>query len=342
MSVGMLSLLALLGQVDPAPPTSPPPLLLGRLLGAQSAAKVRLGVWFGNLSPGPMTVAFDSNKATALGQPPAYDRIGRGIGLVRDLSLSMTVGDYDFALGILSDELFAPASDAIGNDLAATVIQQLVGQLRTRALRALFGTEVWATVRVGGFDGPIDASSVGVRDGRVYFGGQADRWDTNYFSAEFGAVATGPFDSSLLLRFTTFSMPAALELLGELSDAPLTLQRATVYAGGLGLDWQDTTRWGWLELATSVNLIPGTGLAVVDYGPWGALIGLLAEAGGRIALIADLPIADVIALRPYVAFEAKLVSPIVFNFDLDDLNAPSVALPDWFLWGPQVGLEVRL
>ncbi len=316
--------------------------MLGRLLGAESTAKVRLGVWFGNLSPGPMTMAFDRNKATALGQPGDYERIGRGTGLVRDLSLSMTVGDYDFALGILSDELFAPASDAIGNDLAATVIQQLVGQLRTRALRALVGTEVWATVRVGGFDGPIDASAIGVRDGAVYFGGKADRWNTNYFSAELGALDTGPLGSSLLVRFTTFSMPAALELLSELSDAPLTLQRATVYAGGLGFDWQGSTSWGLLELAASANAIPGTGLAVVDYGPWGTLFGLLAEAGARVALIVDLPIADVIALRPYVAFEAKLVSPLVFSVDLDDLNAPSVVMPDWFLWGPQVGLEVRL
>ena len=74
----------------------------------------------------------------------------------------------------------------------------------------------------------------------------------------------------------------------------------------------------------------------------GQLVGFLLEGNARIALIVDIPIAGVFALRPYVAFEASLVSPVVLAVDLEDLHAPSVALPDWVVWGPQVGLELRL
>lgn len=339
-----LAALVLIAQAEPepAPPPQEPPLALGRLVGARSAARVRGGVWFGNLSPGPMTLSFDSSKARALGTEGDYSRIGRGTGLLRDLGVELTVGDYDFAFGFLSDQLFAPADDALGDSLAATIIQQLIGQVRTRALKALVGTEVWATVRVGSFDGPIDARAIGVRDGKFYFGGKDARWGTSYFSAETGAASSGPLDSSLFLRFTTFSMPAALELPGEMSTSPLTLQEASVYAGGLGLSWQGTAKLGFVELEARAAFVPFTGLAVVSYGGWGSLIGFLLEGSGRLALIVDLPIAEVLALRPYVAFEAQMVSPVVVSMSLEDLNAPSVALPDWVVWGPQVGLEVRL
>jgi hypothetical protein len=334
--------LMLVTQGEPDTSAKEQPLALGRLVGARSSARVRGGVWFGNLSPGPMTLTFDSSKALALGTEGDYERIGRGTGLLRDFGVDLTVGDYDFALGFLSDQLFAPAEDALGDSLAATVIQQLIGQVRTRALKELVGTEVWATVRVGNFDGPIDARAIGVRDGQVYFGGKDSRWDTSYFSAETGAVDSGPMESSLFVRFTTFSMPAALELPGELSTSPLTLQEASVYAGGLGLSWQGTAELGFVELEARAAFVPFTGVAVVSYGDWGSLIGFLLEASGRLALIVDLPIADIFALRPYVAFEAQLVSPVVVSMSLEDLNAPSVALPDWVVWGPQVGLEVRL
>ncbi len=313
------------------------PLAIGQLLGAQGAVRVRAGLWFANLSPGPMTVAFDRTKIDS-----DLESIGRGTGVLRDLGLSLTIGDYDFALGIISDELLAPATDGLGNDLAATIIQQLVGQIRTRALRELFGTEVWATVRYGDFDGPLDATNIGQRDGQVYFGGKDARWDTPYLSIETGAREAGFMDGDLFFRFTHFSMPGPLDIPLEDSDALLSLQTATVWAGGVGLSWEGTADFGWFELDGRFAGIPFTGFSAVSFGEWGTLYGLLLEANARVAMAIEIEIAGAIALRPYAAFEASLVSPVVLTLTVDDLYAPSVAMPDWFVWGPQVGLEVRL
>lgn len=318
-------------------------MLLGQLLGAKSRAKVRVGLWFGNLSPGPMTASFDSAISKALGEAAPSSYIGRGTGVLRDLGVELTIGDYDLAFGFLSDELFAPADDALGSGVGATVIRQLFGQLRTRAIHLLDGQETWVTVRTGGFDGPLDASRIGVYDGKTYFGTKAARWDTSYFSAEVGSVDTGPLGSSLFLRFTTFSMPAALDISNEMSSAPLALQTARVYAGGLGFAWKGTTELASVfELDGSFAGIPGTGLAVVGYGDWGSVVGLLLEANARAAIAANIPVAGWVALRPYIGFEVSLVSPLAFSIDMEDFNAPQVVNPDFFVWGPQAGVEVKL
>jgi len=217
-----------------------------------------------------MTLTFDNSKALATGTTGAYERIGRGTGILRDIGIDLTIGDFDFVFGFLSDQLFAPAEDAIGNDLASTIIQQVLGQIRSRALKELVGTEVWGTVRVGKFDGSLDAQAIGVRDGKVYFGGKDTRWDTRYFSAEMGASDAGPLDADLFLRFTTFSMPAALEFLLEDSGALVSLQKTTVYAGGLGVSGHWVAELVFVELDTKLAMIPFTGLAIVDYGEWGS------------------------------------------------------------------------
>lgn len=330
-------LLVAQGDARPTPDEGEQPLALGQLLGAQGAVKVRAGLWFANLSPGPMTVAFDNIEVDS-----KLEAIGRGTGVLRDLGLSLTIGDYDFALGIISDELLAPATDAIGNDVAATIIQQLVGQIRTRALRELFGTEVWATVRYGDFDGPLDASTIAQRDGQVYFAGKDARWDTPYLSIETGAREAGFLDGDLFFRFTHFSMPSPLAIPLEASNALLSLQTATVWAGGVGLSWEDTADFGWFEVDGRFAGIPFTGFSAVSFGEWGTLYGLLLEANARVAVAIEIEIGGAIALRPYAAFEASLVSPVVLTLSVDDLYAPNVAMPDWVVWGPQVGLEVRL
>lgn len=330
-------LLVAQGDVRPEQDEDDRPLAIGSLLGAQGAVRVRAGLWFANLSPGPMTVSFDNTKIDS-----DLSSIGRGTGVLRDLGLSLTIGDYDFALGIISDELLAPATDGLGNDLAATIIQQLVGQIRSRALKALFGTEVWATVRYGNFDGPLDASAIAQRDGQVYYGGKDARWDTPYISIETGAREAGFFDGDLFFRFTHFSMPSPLDILLESSSALLTLQTATVWAGGVGLSWEGTADFGWFELDGRFAAIPFTGISAVSFGDWGTLYGLLLEANARVAVAIEIEIGGAIVLRPYGAFEASVVSPVVLNLVLDDLHSPSVAMPDWVVWGPQVGLEVRL
>ncbi|MCK6548382.1 hypothetical protein L6R52_21220 [Myxococcota bacterium] len=345
LGISALLLTTLIAQDRPPDPGAPEdrPMLLGQLLGAKSKAKVRVGLWFGNLSPGPMTASFDSAIATALGEAAPSSYIGRGSGVLRDLGVELTLGDYDLAVSFLSDDLFAPAEDRLGSGVGATVIKQLFGQLRSRAIRLFEGTETWVTIRTGSFDGPMDASRIGIFDGGVYFGGRDARWDTPYFSAELGSAGAGWLDSDLFFRFTTFSMPAALDISSEMSSAPLSIQTASVYGGGVGFALKGTTPlFSVIELDGAIAAIPFTGLAVIDYGQWGKIFGLLVEANARLAVAADLPIAGWLALRPYLGFEVSLVSPMTFSVDLDDLNAPTVVMPDFFIWGPQVGLEVRL
>lgn len=319
-------------------------MLIGRFLGSQSSAKFRMGAWFGTLSRGPNTRAFDSTFDAVGGAPSAH--IGVGSGVLSDIGAELTLGDYDLAFGFLSDQLFAPANEAlegIDNRLAATVLKQLFGELRTRALGHIFGSEVWVRVVSGNFEGPLEAERFGVRDGEVWFGGRDAVWRTAYFSAEAGAE-NKPFDFDVgtYLRYTRFSMPTALQLNDASLTDPFALQTATLNALGFGLRWSDSIPISFLDLDLSASMIPFTGLAAVSYGAWGTAFGLLAEGDARATLAVNIPLGGLMAIRPYVGFELRVVLPVTLSIDLTDLAAPSVALPDYYLWGPQVGVEVRL
>ncbi len=52
--------------------------------------------------------------------------------------------------------------------------------------------------------------------------------------------------------------------------------------------------------------------------------------------------ANVLAIRPLVAFQAELVVPFTGSYDLEAEGRPSVVIPDYFFWGPLVGVEVEL
>lgn len=319
-----------------APAEGDRPLGLGRLLGAQAGARLRAGLWIGNLSPG----LFSSMSSSEVTQPEG-SAIGFGSGFVSELGVSLTLGDYDFAFGFLTDQLIDFGGDDVGDVIAQTVLRQIAGQLRTRALESLVGTEVGASVRFGDFTGPIDGRKFGFRDNVPWFGGGEESWDTAYLSAQIEAKIATIFSDFMYIRYTQFSTPQVFEIIGV---QPVGVQETGVNAAGLGF----STRYGGDDVfgpigATfELSLVPLTGVARFDYGPWGSLWGLLLEFETSLIFHARIEVASVFALRPYAGFRASMLSPVSGSFDADDPNAVLLLTPDFLLWGPVFGLEVEL
>lgn len=341
-----VSLILLLGLIAQTPAEAPAPeerpLLLGQLLGAKSSVTVRVGAWFGNLARGPNQLSFESSLETALGIEAPGRSVGVGSGILRDLGLSLTIGDYDFAFSFLSDQLLGDSTDT-GDPIANTVLKQILGELRTRALEHLVGSEVWIGVRSGGFEGPLDGSKFQIRDGQVYFGSKNDLWSSSYLAIELG-MEKPVFDlfDAFYLRYLQFGVAHALEFTDEDSEGPYVLQSSEVQAFGLGLAFQPRWTLGDFDVELLLASIPGLGVSAVSYGSWGTIYGVLITADLRLEVGYRMELAGALALRPFAAFQTELVMPFTGSFDLEAEGIPGVAIPDYFFWGPLVGLEVQL
>jgi hypothetical protein len=331
---------------DEAPaPAGPPPRLVGRLIGAQSSAKVRAGLWYANLSRGLFSFMA---RSEVVGPPDSA--VGRGTGFITELGFQLTLGDYDFAVSALTDELIAPANDAlseIDNPVARTVLRQLLGELKSRALDQLVGTEVGLGLRYGNFKGVFDGTKFGFRDNQVYLGGRVEPWSSYYLSAQLQA-RMGSYMDWLFVRYSRFSKPQAFEITGV--DPP-GLQTAHVNAVGLGARWErvNDRDSGLFNFEYDFSLIPLTGLAVVSYGDWGSLVGVLFEMEASITGTLNIELDDWVALKPYVGFRADMISPIggafgglTSSLSEQDPNEVQFLLPDYLIWGPIAGLEVIL
>lgn len=313
---------------------------MGRLIGAQSAAKVRAGLWYANLSRG----LFSFMQASEVVGPPD-SAVGRGTGFITELGFQLTVGDYDFAFSALTDELIAPADDAldaIENPIARTVLRQLLGEIKSRALDELIGTEVGLGVRYGSFRGVFDGSQFGFRDNQVFLGGRVEQWRSSYFSTQ-AQVRIGETIDWLFFRYSRFSKPQAFEIIGV---EPYGLQTTRIDAAGVGvrLERVNDHEEGYFDVEYDLSVIPLTGLGVIDYGAWGSLVGALFEVEASLTGTLFLDLSDWIALKLYAGFRADMISPIggAFGGDLEDPNEVLLLLPDYLIWGPIAGIEVLL
>jgi hypothetical protein len=81
--------LALITQAESDTSPREQPLALGRLVGAKSAARVRGGVWFGNLSPGPIPIT----ETVHLMGSDALEGFGRPFARGTDLHISLVAED---------------------------------------------------------------------------------------------------------------------------------------------------------------------------------------------------------------------------------------------------------
>ena len=330
---------------EAAEPDGPPPRLVGRLIGAQSAAKVRAGLWYANLSRG----LFSFMQSSDVVGPP-NSAVGRGTGFISELGFELTVGDYDFAVSALTDELISPADDAldaIENPVARTVLRQLLGELKSRALDQLVGTEVGVSARYGSFRGVFDGTRFGFRDDRVFLGGRVEPWSSSYFSTQVQA-RVGEYVDWVFIRYSNFSKPQAFEIVGV---EPFGLQTTHINAAGLGVKFERVhdAESGFADFEYDLSVIPLTGFAVVDYGAWGSLVGALFEMEASITGTLFFELGDWIALKPYVGFRADMISPLGGAFgglggslDEQDPNEVLLLLPDYLIWGPIAGLEVVL
>jgi hypothetical protein len=314
-----------------------PPRLLGRLLGAGSEARVRGGLWVGGLSPG----LFSTLAASDVVQPEG-SAIGRGSGLVNEFGLELRAGDYDFAFSLLTDQLIeGPSGDGLDDIVARAVLRQLVGQLRTRALKSIVGTELALQIRTGDFSGPIDGTRFGFRNDEVWFGGRDSSWETSYLSVQLGAQIDTFVSDWIFLRYTGFSTPQLVDLIGV---RPVGIQDMRVDALGVGFAgrWAADDALGPVGFDAEASFVPGTGLARFDYGGWGSLWGLFFEFEATARAYVDVELGGVIGLRPYAGFRADMLSPISGSFGTEDPNAVLLLTPDFLLWGPVFGLEVML
>lgn len=310
------------------------PRMIGRLFGAENAAEVRTGLWIGYLSRGLFSFMAQSD---VVGPPDSA--VGRGSGIISEVGLKLTVGDYDFAFSALTDELLSPGTDAIDelveNRIARTVLRELIGELKSRALEELVGTEVGLQLRVGNFRGSVDGTQFGFRDNQVWVGSKDEEWNTNFLS---GQLSAGMF----FLRYTRFSKPQAIEIIGV--DPP-GLQTARVNAAGLGIRVDREIREPELiDFEYELSAIPLTGFAHVDYGDWGSLFALLVEAEVSITVVSVIDVAGWLAIKPYAGFRADFISPIggAFGGSKLDENEMLFLLPDYLVWGPIFGIEVLL
>lgn len=316
------------------------PRMVGRLFGAKNAAHVRTGLWVGYLSRGLFSFMQHSD---VVGPPDSA--VGRGSGLISEVGLKLTIGDYDFAVSALTDELLSPGTDAIDevvdNRIAATVLRELIGELKSRALEELIGSEVGLQLRLGNFKGSVDGRAFGFRDNQVWVGSVNDTWETTFVSGQL-SVGFGETIDSLFLRYTRFSKPQAIEIIGV--DPP-GLQTAKVNAVGFGVGFdREIVSESLIDFEYQVSVIPLTGVAIVDYGAWGTLVAPLLEAELSITVVSVVDLAGWIAIKPYAGFRADLISPIGGAFGgskLDD-NEMLFLLPDYLIWGPIFGVEVML
>lgn len=346
---GVWGLLGLMGSgtawAEDEADEGPPPRLVGRLIGADSSAKVRTGLWYANLSRG----LFSFMQSSDVVGPP-NSAVGRGTGFITELGFQLTLGDYDFAVSALTDELIAPADDALAaieNPVARTVLRQLLGELKSRALDELVGTEVGLGVRYGSFRGVFDGTQFGFRDNAVFLGGRRENWSSSYFSGQLQA-RVGEYVDWLFIRYSRFSKPQAFEIIGV---QPFGLQTTKINAAGIGVRFERVSDGdsGLFDFEYDLSVIPLTGFAMVDYGAWGSLVGALFEAEASVTATMFIELGDWIALKPYIGFRADMISPLGGAFggvssslDEQDPNEVLLLLPDYLIWGPIVGLEVVL
>jgi hypothetical protein len=89
-------------------------------------------------------------------------------------------------------------------------------------------------------------------------------------------------------------------------------------------------------------LIPFTGGVALDLGPWGTAYG--APFGGGFDLRLSLPVYLVgdLGVAPYAAFRAEWFMPLLGSEYDTDIYKIQVWPPDYLLWGPSVGLMVKI
>lgn len=346
--------------------------LVWELLGPGSHFDIHAGLWFANLSKGPlwgMKASFgDDNQPDEYISPTdASRKIGRGRGTLRQVGLELAVRGNEAFFDYVSDKILAAGQDEVKSRVENRTIQEgllmILGEFRPD-LKSWLGPDKRAFLQAtyGRFDGKIDDARYFLsRNSVPYFGGTTSPWSTRYFSIDAGffygedekskrAQKKDAWDSSFAFgfygRYVNFSMPSVISpQVGAGGRGDLALQDVTVnaLAAGMRLSYMTCKV---VCFAFETSFVPFTGVGVASYGRWGNLYTLTFFGAGDAGITLPIPLGSAVTLRPYASFRGEWMSFLTPNNSLAGSDANGLieaTVPtDYLIWGPRVGLVLQL
>jgi hypothetical protein len=330
------------------------------------------GLWVAQLSGGLTSLV---NKADNVGSSSqdvnttALDSVGTGHGLVREVRLGLEVKGNEAYFDYLSDKLFQTAEEEIerhvDNPILRETILQIAGELRPD-LKSILGPEakVWLRAEYGEFEGVIENGHVfASRNGAPYFGRRDEPWSTQYFGFEAGVYPEGRLAAHELkqigmrrggegigfyARMRQFSRPLVIGFGTETDTAEFILTDGAVTAIDVGVR-ANILECGTVFCARAEGyMAPFTGYTNVEYEGIGDARGGMFTLGGEVTFSIPIDIGRTISFGPYAGFRMDYMLPFVSsstNSDTDSSEYNEDLEPwalDYFFWGPNFGLMVKL
>lgn len=331
------------------------------------------GLWLAQLSGGLTTL---SNTVGSIGYSEdattvALDSVGTGHGLIREVKFGLEVKGNEAYFDYLSDKLFQTAEEEIDrnvdNPILREALLQIAGELRPD-LKSLLGPDakVWLRAEYGEFKGVVENGHIfSSKNGKPFFGRREEPWETDYFGFEAGVYPEGRLASDELkkrvgiqagdegfgfyARVRRFSRPLVLGFGSEGPDiAQFMLVDGAVTAYELGARVEFLNCNKVVCLRTSGYMAPFTGYTHVEYEGIGDAGGGLVTLGGELKLSLPIELGDTIAFAPYVGFRTDYMLPFVSSStdSANDSSEFNEALEPWaidyFFWGPNAGLMVKM
>ncbi|MCU0654716.1 MAG: hypothetical protein MUF64_05330 [Polyangiaceae bacterium] len=346
--------------------------LVWELLGPGSHFDVHAGLWFANLSKGPLwgmkaAMGDDETSDDLLSPTDASRKIGRGRGTLRQVGLELAVKGNEAFFDYVSDKIFAAAQDEVKSRVENQTIEEgllmILGEFRPD-LKSWLGPDKRAYLQAtyGRFDGKIDDARYFLsRNSVPYFGGTSSPWSTRYFSLDAGffygedrrtrrAKGRSEWEDSFAYgffgRYVNFSMPSVISpQVGAGGRGDLALQDVGVNSLSAGMRVSYTT-CKVVCFAFETSFVPFTGLGVLGYGRWGNLYALTFFGSGDAGITLPIPLGGLMTLRPYASFRAEWMSFLNPSTQLAGSESNGLieaTVPtDFLIWGPRAGLVLQL
>lgn len=317
----------------------------------------RLGLWFARLSAGPFSQIGTDEKIVGLVSPDqASTRVGTGTGTLRDVGISIDVAGNEAYFDYLGNDLFDSASDEltsrVDNPVARTILREMIGEFRPN-LSSLLGPDAYAFIgaQYGNFKGPIrDAYLFSSYNGTPYFAGPSATWQTRYTAGQAGVMwrdghRNGDYVAyGVMARYQHFTRPIALGDIasgGDDKNGTFFLQDSTVQVTSLSARAETKSCSGVFCFNASGWVTPLTGLSKFDIDRWGTFNGLVFAGGGEGRAGLAMRFGQ-IAIEPFVGLRAEWLMLLAGSSLDQDADAPFIITPDYFLWGPTIGVEGHL
>lgn len=335
------------------------------LLGEDIHVDVEMGVWWARLDGGLSSLvdSWNSLEGYESSITEASQSIGTGRGLVQQVGMSLQLKDNYAALDYLSDRLVGlgqdEAEERVDNPLARELIQQFIGELRPDlSSLADIDAEVWVRGEYGRFRGRIENPTVfRARNGAPWFPQEDEGWQTEYYAFEVGMFPLEDDDEhwrgGFFGRYRNFSRPLALGYGETIDEVHLQDSEVTVVELGMRMEGLFCGSFCWL---LEGSIVPFTGYARMDFGDLGWASSVPLTLGGNIELSYPVSLLDGTFISPYGGFRMEYVMPgnpqlgadltevfsDVASGEVDSRMGINVGTPDYFFWGPTLGLNISM